>query len=190
MGIINRFLLFFYTLFFALLSLGLIVLCTGIIPIDDLWNNALYMLSRFETIGAAVVIFLLSIELMGNCFSVKKDSDLGNEGIIVHGNNGEVHITKNAVLDVTNRLCHNMPGVYDTKIKVKFLKKANHIEMSTQLKIRLIIGQEYDAIRMSDELQKNIKDQLSSYMSLNDVAIDIIVDSVSDSSSVKKRRVV
>ncbi len=187
MGIINRFLLFFYTLFFALLSLSVIVLCTGILPIEEVWNNVLYALGRMETVGAAVVIFLISIELMGNCFSSSKDKNLGSEGIIAHGEHGDVKITKNAILDLANKLCCNVPGVREAKIRIKFTKKNSQNDLTTYLRIKLIIGQEYNAVEISDKIQKDIKDQLSLYMGLDDVSLDITVDNISNAVDKKKR---
>ncbi|MDQ0203404.1 alkaline shock response membrane anchor protein AmaP [Pectinatus haikarae] len=187
MGIINRFLLFFYTACIALLSLGVIVLCTGVVPPDDLWNDLLYILGRAETIVAAALVFLISIELMGNCFASKRDRDLGGEGIIVHGAQGDVKISKGAILGFCTKLCSGMPGVRDVKVKVRFLKKADHDDLTTDLKIKLMLGQEYSAVDISDEIQKNIKSQLALYMGLDDVSMDIIIDNISASGSKKKR---
>ncbi|WP_196594609.1 alkaline shock response membrane anchor protein AmaP [Pectinatus sottacetonis] len=189
MGIINRFLLFFYTLFFALLSLGIIVLCSGIISINDVWNNLLFLTNHVETVVAAIFIFLISIELMGNCFSTKKEKELGSEGIIVHGEQGDVKISRNAILELSSKLCYNISGVREAKIKTRFIKKVGHDELITYLKIKLIIGQACDAVNIANEIQKNIKHELSIYMGLSDVSIDITVNSISN-ASIKKKRVV
>lgn len=187
MGIINRFLLFLYTICIALLALGVIVLCMGVISIDDLWNNLLYVLGRTETVIAAVVFFLLSIEFMANCFSGKRGKDLGGEGILVHGSQGDVKISKNAILDFCKRICSSVHGVRDVKVKVRFLKKANASEPVTNLRVTLMLAQEYNAVDIADEIQKNTRDQLSAYMGLDDVTMDITIDNISRPNSKKKR---
>ena len=187
MGIISRFLLFFYTLCIALLSLGVIVLCTGVVPADDLWNNMLYVFGRAETVGIAVVVFLVSIELMGNCFGSKGDKDLGTEGVIVHGAQGDVKISKAAITDFCTKLCFNIAGVRDVKVKVRFLKKSDYDDPFTNLRIRLMLGQEYSAVDIANEIQKNIKEQLALYLGLEHVTMDITVDNISNTGSKKKR---
>ncbi|MBB5336389.1 alkaline shock response membrane anchor protein AmaP [Pectinatus brassicae] len=187
MGIINRILLFFYTLLIALVAVGVIVICSGVISLTEIWNNFLYASGRLETIAGAVVLFLLSIELMGNCFSSKKDKDFGTEGIIVHAEQGDVKISKGAILELANKLCYNVAGVREVKIKTKFVKKSNAEELLTVLKLKLTIGTEYSAVNISNEIQANIKNQLSMYMGLDNVSLDVVIDSISNANAKKKR---
>ena len=64
MGYINRFLLFLYTLAIALAALGVIVLCLPVFPVPAILNETAFLLSRWETIAGAALVFLISVHLV------------------------------------------------------------------------------------------------------------------------------
>ena len=53
MGIINRFILFLYTLFFAVLSLGAGALVLHVVPEHAVWNEFQYAAAQWQTGAAA-----------------------------------------------------------------------------------------------------------------------------------------
>ena len=63
MGYINRFLLFLFALAVALAALGVIALCLPVFPVPAILNDAAYLLSRWETIAVAALVFPLSVHL-------------------------------------------------------------------------------------------------------------------------------
>lgn len=188
MGFFNKFLLFFYCLLIALLSLGTIVICTGLISTYDLWNTLLYLTGRTETVVGAVIVFLFSIEFMGSCFSGNHDKDMGREGISVHGEEGDVKISRSALLTYCTKLCTTAAGVRDAKVKVRFMRKGKGNEAFTKLRITLMLWQDYSAVTVADNVQKTIKKHLSDYMGLDNVVIDITVDNVAGTG--KRKHVV
>ena len=53
----------------ALAALGVIVLCLPVFPIPVVLNEVAFVLSRWETMAGAAVVFLLSVHLLACSFS-------------------------------------------------------------------------------------------------------------------------
>jgi len=90
MGIINRVLLFFYTIGIALLSLGAALFCLQVVPAAYVWNEFLYLSGRWETGAVALVMFLVSIQLFGLTFSSGKKTRYDKEAVVIHDGAGPV----------------------------------------------------------------------------------------------------
>ena len=73
MGAINRTLLFFYTLFFAAVSIGVILIVAHVIPDRILLNEYQFLSNSWQTGVAAGAVFLLSIHLLLCCFDRKAE---------------------------------------------------------------------------------------------------------------------
>lgn len=186
MGIVSRFLLFLYTLFFALVALGILVLTTGLVPTGDVAAAVAYWSGRMETVVGAAVLFLVSIELMASgCFSGSKNAS-AKESVIVHGAQGDVNISAGAILETVERLAREVSGVCTVKPKVRFRKVKD--EYTVLLHLDLGIAPESSAVAIANQLQKNIKEHLAVYMGLNDLTVTINVDGIRQMD--KKRRVV
>ena len=69
MGYFNRFLLFIYSLAIAAVSLGIVVLCLHVLPMNEILNEIKFALSRWETIAAAVFVFFFSVHILGCALS-------------------------------------------------------------------------------------------------------------------------
>ena len=79
MGIINRFLLFLYALAVACLSLGIAALALQIVPEPILLNEYRYLMGaqQWQLVAGGVLVFLLSIHLIGCSFSGGSDKREG-----------------------------------------------------------------------------------------------------------------
>ena len=87
MGIINRFLLFLYALAVACLSLGVVALALQIVPEPILLNEYRYLMGaqQWQLVAGGVLVFLLSIHLIGCSFSGGSDKREGGEFLVLHG---------------------------------------------------------------------------------------------------------
>lgn len=185
MGFVSRFLLFIYTLFFALMALGIIVLTTGLVPSGEIFSVISYWLGRMETVAIAAVIFLISIELMASgCFSKSDGSAKG--GALVHGEKGDVSISSAAILETVERLARSMSGVYTVKARARF----RHGKESCKVLLHLDLGiaPQGNAVQIANQLQNDIKEYLSSYMGIDDLEIGINIDGIRQIE--RKKRVV
>ena len=102
MGYINRFLLFLYALAVALAALGVIVLCLPVFPVPAILNETTFLLSRWETIAGAALVFLISVHLVacsltcGSRSGEQKEKKEA-EAVVVRGASGEVRVAIPAV---------------------------------------------------------------------------------------------
>jgi len=187
MGVINRILLFIYTIAFAVLSLAIVVLCTGIIPIDLVWNNFLYLCGRYETGVVAFVVFLVSIQLMGVSFSSNKKTKSAHEAILIHGDLGDVSVAVDAVKNLVDKTARSVRGIRDVKVHVlaEAVKGAVDTNVSTHLVI--VIGQETNVTEISDQLQTAIKENVKNILGLETLTVTIAVENITNVALQKQR---
>jgi uncharacterized alkaline shock family protein YloU len=190
MGIINRILLFFYTIGIALLSLGIIVLCLQVVPANYAWNEFLYLCGRWETGVAAFVVFLISIELFGLTFAGKaKKTRSDKDALIVHGELGEVKVAVDAIRNLVDRTTRCVHGVRDVKAKVEAQVPKDSPEAAAvvNIELKLVIGQESNVAEVSDEIQKQVKRHLQDFIGIHDFNLNIVIGDISNAAITKQR---
>ena len=124
MGYINRFLLFLYALAVALAALGVIVLCLPVFPVPAILNEAAFLLSRWETIAGAALVFLISVHLVAcslTCGSQsgEKKAKKEPEAVVVRGASGEVRVAIPAVSSLAEKSASKVYGVENVEAKVE-----------------------------------------------------------------------
>ena len=83
MGILNRSLLFVYTLFFGILCAGIVALCLHIIPERVVFNEYEYLVNQWQTGAVAGVFLLLSIHLLLCSFSGSRNREINAKELLV-----------------------------------------------------------------------------------------------------------
>ncbi len=189
MGIINRVLLFFYTIGIALLSLGAALFCLQVVPAAYVWNEFLYLSGRWETGAVALVMFLVSIQLFGLTFSSGKKTRYDKEAVVIHGAMGDVRIAIEAIKNLVDKTARSVHGVRDVKERVtaEVSKSSPAADPVVHIKLRVILGQENNAAAVSDEIQKKIREQLTNFVGLRDVDIEITVENIANTATAKQR---
>lgn len=190
MGIINRVLLFFYTIGIALLSLGVVVLCLQIVPANYVWNEFLYLCGRWETAAVAFLIFVISIQLFGLSFAgTAKKVRHDKEALIIHGEMGDVRVAVEAVKNLVDKTARCVHGVRDVKARVtaEVPKSSPTATATVQIELRLVIGQENNVAKISDEIQKQVTRHLQDFIGLQDFGLKIVVDDISKAAPTKQR---
>ena len=145
MGIINRFLLFLYTLFIAVLSIGVILLVVKLVPEQYVINEYQYLTAQWQTAAGALLFFLLSIHLLCcSLFNGSKEQVSRNDIILVNTDKQRIF----------NRICQLSPrnqavmlavtaavGVVAVRIAGKDtvysqeIRECRHFERDTQINI-------------------------------------------------------
>ncbi|SEJ06652.1 hypothetical protein SAMN05660742_10333 [Propionispira arboris] len=187
MGVINRILLFIYTIAFAVLSLAIVVLCTGVIPIELVWNNFLYLYGRYETGVAAFVVFLVSIQLMGISFSSNKKMKYASEAILIHGDLGDVSVAVDAVKNLVDKTARAVRGIRDVKVRVLVEAAKGAIDTNVSAHLTVVIGQEINVTEISDQLQTAIKENVKNILGLETLTVTIAVDNITNVALQKQR---
>lgn len=190
MGIFNRFLLLLLSLATAASALLVIGVAIGAVP-EDVWQNELnFILSRYETVAVAALVFLVSLKLIGVAFSRAQQESEQRRGeyLITKNDGGEVRIAIDAVRTLVTRLAGECAGVREaaTKVKVSGAKEDKKLAIA----LSLIVGHEANATALTQALTATVRSQLAETMALEGVPLDIVITGVTDEPPVRKKRVV
>ena len=190
MGIINRFLLFFYVLAIGILSLGVAAACLKILP-EHIWLNELqYAFLQQEAMTAAAVIAAMSLYFAGYCLFSGSSSEAAapSDSIVVKNETGEVRVSVDAVRNIVEREARVVRSVRDVKVRVK--PSGTPGENPLQVEVRLVLLSGANVPQVSDEVIRNIKTQLRQSMDFPDVPVKVTVSDVSNAPVENRRRVV
>lgn len=192
MSVINRIILFFYALAFGAVSLITLGLFARIFPDAQIWNEFLYLCSRWETAACAAFVFILSLYLLLVSLSASNNNDVSaNEAMIVQGKMGDVRISLAALKNMADRIARSASGVRDVKVKLKMTKaSAKDKTLIPCFKLRLVVLEEKNIVSISDEIKQQIKAYLNNYIGIDKMDIQIDIQSISNTPVDKKKRVV
>ena len=197
MGYINRFLLFLYTLAIALAALGVIVLCLPVFPIPVILNETAFVLSRWETMAGAALVFILSVQLLacsisgGSQHEEKKEQE--PEAVVVHGAGGEVRVAVSAVSSLAEKSAAKVHGVENANAKVESRRAAGGQSQapasSVVIGIDLELGAGQNVAQVSDAVRAAVSEQMNEVLGLSDYSIDISIAEIAGREAAKKSRV-
>ena len=196
MGYINRFLLFLYTLAIALAALGVIVLCLPVFPIPVILNETAFVLSRWETLAVAALVFILSVHLLACSFSggskreEKKEKE--PEAVVVHGEGGEVRVAVPAVSNLAEKCAMKVQGVESANAKVESRRVAGgegKVSSSVAIRLDLELGARKNVAQVSDAVRAAVSEQVNEVLGLKDYSIDISVAEIAGKDAAKQSRV-
>ena len=196
MGYINRFLLFLYTLAIALAALGVIVLCLPVFPIPVILNETAFVLSRWETLAVAALVFILSVHLLACSFSggskreEKKEKE--PEAVVVHGEGGEVRVAVPAVSNLAEKCALKVQGVESANAKVESRRVAGgegKVSSSVAIRLDLELGARKNVAQVSDAVRAAVSEQVNEVLGLKDYSIDISVAEIAGKDAAKQSRV-
>ncbi len=188
MGFINRILLFFYTLCFGAVSLGVILLVFNIVPERVLLNEYQYAVTQWQTGAIAGVVFLISIHLLFCAFSTKGNKETtSGEIILVHGEAGDVSVSLNAVKSMVERISSNVRGVRETKVKTLLEHDKDKGDL-LKLDIRIQVGQERSIAAISDDIRTQAGKYLTEIACITNFDVAVSVLEIVSGVVVKKRR--
>ena len=190
MGIINRFLLFFYGLAIGVLSLGIAAACLGLLP-EHNWINELRFASRQqETLTVAAVFAAVSFYFVcySYFFGTSQAAPDPKEIIVVKGRTGDVRVAVDAVRNLAEREAGSVASVRDVKVRVQPLSKTEGNPL--KLDVRLVLLSGANVPQVSDQVIGNIKGGLRQAMDFPDVPVSVTVEGISNAPRGDGKRVV
>lgn len=191
MSVINRIILFFYALAFGAVSIVAIALYSRIFSDAQVWNEFLYLCSRWETVAVSIVVLICSLYLWLQSISSHNNDVSANEAVIVQGKMGQVRISLVALKNMADKIARSTAGVRDVKVRIKMTKAATKDKaLIPNFKLRLVVSETYNIITISDDIKYQMNDYLSKFVGIENPQIEIDVKSISDNHAEGKRRVV
>ena len=197
MGYINRFLLFLYALAVALAALGVIVLCLPVFPVPAILNETAFLLSRWETIVGAALVFLISVHLVACSLtcgsrSGEQKEKKEPEAVVVRGASGEVRVAIPAVSSMAEKSASKVYGVenVDAKVEARRVTGEDGVpssKVAIGLEVALAAGQ--NVAQASDAIRAAVSEQMDNVLGLADYSIDISIAEFAGMDAAKKSRV-
>ena len=197
MGYINRFLLFLYALAVALAALGVIVLCLPVFPVPAILNETAFLLSRWETIAGAALVFLISVHLVACSLtcgsrSGEQKEKKEPEAVVVRGASGEVRVAIPAVSSMAEKSASQVYGVenVDAKVEARRVTGEDGVpssKVAIGLEVALAAGQ--NVAQASDAIRAAVSEQMDNVLGLADYSIDISIAEFAGMDAAKKSRV-
>lgn len=197
MGYINRFLLFLYALAIALAALGVIVLCLPVFPVPAILNETAFLLSRWETIAGAALVFLISVHLVACSLtcgsrSGEQKEKKEPEAVVVRGASGEVRVAIPAVSSMAEKSASKVYGVenVDAKVEARRVTGEDGVpssKVAIGLEVALAAGQ--NVAQASDAIRAAVSEQMDNVLGLADYSIDISIAEFAGMDAAKKSRV-
>ena len=191
MSVINRGLLFFYTIFVAVFAcLALFVLLGGMSD-DALWNEFSYVRSHWQFHAVAGIVLLASIKLFFASFCTSGEKKLDNEAVVVQGDMGDVYVAIPAIRDMIEKAAGSCHGVREANSSVEFINGKNDSEIGKlKIGIHIVIGQEHKVSVISDSIRKSVTERMEAVVGVSEFDMDIRVDEIASTPAKKRQRVV
>lgn len=188
MGIINRFLLFVFSIGTAALSVLMLLLCLQAVP-ESIWLNELhYVLSRPETIGVLAAILVLSLYLL--CVSVHTRADYtrrSGDFVVLQNENGGVQVAMPAIRNMAEQTLMDMHGIRMAKVRVTSVRPSRNAPETLRLVQELTVGRNVNVQKLTEAAAAAVRAQIHEVMGLDDVAIDTRITSITDNLPAKRR---
>ena len=189
MGVVNRGLLFLYTLFAGLVSLGVVLVYLQVLPERILLNEYQYLMHQWQTAGVAVFLFLVSLHLLICSVSIGGDKQkLSSKDIVlVKSQQGSVNVSLAAIREMVERIGDKVNGVHQAKAKILVEHKKDEDYLNVD--IRTVVGHDKGIGGVSDDLKQQVDKFMQQVVGIQNCNITVSVQSITDGVNVKKKRV-
>ena len=173
------------------------MLCLPVFPIPVILNETAFVLSRWETMAGAALVFILSVHLLACSFSggskheEKKEQE--PEAVVVHGAGGEVRVAVSAVSSLAEKSAAKVHGVENANAKVESRRAAGSQSQapasSVVIGLNLELGAGQNVAQVSDAVRAAVSEQMNEVLGLSDYSIDISIAEIAGREAAKKSRV-
>ena len=190
MGIINRFLLFVFSIGTAALSVLTLLLALKAVP-ESVWLNEIqYILARPETIAGSVIVFVLSLWLLRTSLhSTAEHTRRSGDFILLQTENGGVEVALPAVRNMAEQTLMGLRGIRLAKVRVMGVMPARNAPETLRFVLNLTVSRGVNVRELTDAAMAAVRTELHEVMGLDDVAIDTKITSITNALP-EKRRVV
>ncbi|WP_411347402.1 alkaline shock response membrane anchor protein AmaP [Paenibacillus sp. WLX2291] len=174
--IIDRLLLFMYSLSIGILSVLVILLLSGQVPMELDYRNEQNVYITIVVI--AVVLFLLSIRF----FYVSIRTERGNlNAVHQHTEFGDIQISLETIENMTLKVAGRTRGVRDLKTRVRV------IESGLDITIRAVVDGETPIPSLTETMQKTIHTEIEQITGIPVSNVSVYIANIVHSPAFKSR---
>ena len=175
MKFLDKFALKIFSLIIFVLGIGIILILTGVLPLDAVLEEAAVLtdIGDYElriTIGVLAVLMLLALK---GLFFTSKPQDNGKNGIILENTSGKLVISKESLENLIASVTKEIPGADTVASKTILDKDRNLIVYVTA-----VVSKDVMIKDISNELQRRIKEAMKRTADLDVKEVNIRIKNI------------
>jgi uncharacterized alkaline shock family protein YloU len=177
LGILDRLFILLSILFLIVSSLTAFSLCLGILPLQILETSFSTLNGRFDLAVGALLVLFVGIRLLYLTLSKQRRV----KSIEVKGELGNIKISLQAIENLVHKVVREVPGVRQTKAKVKLVAEG------VEIGLKAVINPEHNIPRVAETLQELIGQQVQETMGIRVEQTEVLVENISGSKELKNK---
>lgn len=174
MKFLDKLVLKIFSIIIFVLGLGIILIMTGILPLDTVLNEVAYLTDGENTlkivIGVLAVLMLLALK---GLFFTSKTTNNGKEGIVLENSSGKLVISKESLENLIASVTKEIPGADTVSSRTILDKDKNLIVYVTA-----VVSKDVMLKDISNELQKRIKETMKRTADLEVKEVNIKIKNI------------
>ncbi len=174
MKFLDKLVLKIFSLIILIIAVGIILIMTGILPIQVITEQISFILNGENNIkilmGVLAVLMLLAIK---GIFFTSKSENKGKEGIVLENNSGKLVISKESLENLIASVTKEIPGADTVASKTVVDKNKNLI-----IYVTAVVSKDVMIKDVSNELQQKIKDAMRKTADLEVKEVNIKIKNI------------
>lgn len=189
MGILNRFLLFLFTLVSIAAGASLVIIAAKLVP-ERTWMDIVNgYVGRPETFAGLALYLIVGVELLVSALARTKEAETHGEILLASNLAGNIEVSSAAVKGVAERAAYSVHGVRDVRTKLHVSRRKHGEESTLRLAMQLVLGMEAPVKTVADDVHSAVMQELETLFGITDVDISIAVSDITQAKLPHQPRV-
>lgn len=175
MKFLDKFALKLFSLIIFVLGIGIILIMTGVLPLDAVLEEAAVLtdIGDYELKITIVVLAVIMLLALKGLFFTSKPQDNGKNGIILENTSGKLVISKESLENLIASVTKEIPGA-DTVASRTILDKDRNLIVY----VTAVVSKDVMIKDISNELQRRIKDAMKRTADLDVKEVNIRIKNI------------
>ena len=175
MKFLDKFALKLFSLIIFVLGIGIILIMTGVLPLDAVLEEAAVLtdIGDYELKITIVVLAVIMLLALKGLFFTSKPQDNGKNGIILENTSGKLVISKESLENLIASVTKEIPGA-DTVASRTILDKDRNLIVY----VTAVVSKDVMIKDISNELQRRIKDAMKRTAELDVKEVNIRIKNI------------
>ena len=174
MKFLDKLVLKIFLLIILIIAIGIILIMTGILPINAIINQISFIISEENSIKTLIIVLaVLMLLAIKGIFFTSKTENKGKEGIVLENNSGKLVISKESLENLIASVTKEVPGADTVASKTIVDKNKNLI-----IYVTAVVSKDVMIKDVSNELQQKIKEAMRKATDLEVKEVNIKIKNI------------
>ena len=174
MKFLDKLVLKIFSLIILIIAIGIILIMTGILPINAINNQISFIISEENSIKTLIIVLaVLMLLAIKGIFFTSKTENKGKEGIVLENNSGKLVISKESLENLIASVTKEVPGADTVASKTIVDKNKNLI-----IYVTAVVSKDVMIKDVSNELQQKIKEAMRKTADLEVKEVNIKIKNI------------